>query len=291
MRSQPPELNRAQHCPPRTALRVCVCAASILATSCGTTQLRWDAVGMRQQLIKYYDDEIMENLIMADQRLPFIHVDIKGLTTIDTTQLTGSIGAGETPSFTRTSRSGLTAITGAIPTIVRGVTRPFSYSVSPQRGNSLQFTAAPVLGPVAIDPGTTTISSKKFVPTKITEERPSPSATPSKVTTEKSPPPGKTTTIYALYESFVQKNKGTAFRSVEGLFPPEQTVYVPGTLKRWGNKYYYIDNNYRETYYRFCKMLLTKTQAQGAAELQQVETELQGVKGLQAIPPPPPSPQ
>jgi hypothetical protein len=98
---------------------------------------------MRQQVMKYYNDEIMENLIRADEKLPFVHVDITGLTTIDTSQISGTIAGGESTSFTRNSPT----MMGAIRTISRAVTTPFSYSVAPQRGNSLQFSAAPVLSP------------------------------------------------------------------------------------------------------------------------------------------------
>src|SRR5207253_11215018 len=110
-------------------LKTYSCLAFVLLAGCTTTQLRWDAIGMRQQVIKYYNDEIMENLIRADEKLPFVHVDITGLTTIDTSQISGTIGAGETPSFSRTSPG----MMGALHTISRAVTRPFSYSVAPQR--------------------------------------------------------------------------------------------------------------------------------------------------------------
>src|SRR5436853_4099101 len=122
---------------------------------------------MRQQMIKYYNDEIMENLIRADEKLPFVHVDITGLTTIDTSQISGTIGAGETPSFSRTSPG----MMGALHTISRAVTRPFSYSVAPQRGNSLQISAAPVLGPLPAESQTADSPPTELVTTKITELR------------------------------------------------------------------------------------------------------------------------
>jgi hypothetical protein len=268
----------------------------IFLSGCTTTQLRWDAIGMRQQVIKYYNDEIMENLIRADEKLPFVHVDITGLTTIDTSQISGSISGGETTGFTRNSPS----MMGAIHTISRAVTSPFSYSVAPQRGNSLQFSAAPVLSPVVVETGETATESSGFatnqkesnglVTIKETEVRETRTGPVKSLITEKTQPPPpkpKSTTIYKLYEDFVRKNKGTAFLSVEGIFPPSDNVYVPGTLKRWGTRYYYIHNDRvsKERYYRFCKTLFTKSQGQPqATELQTVETAIQGVRGLQALP-------
>jgi hypothetical protein len=268
-------------------------AILIFLSGCTTTQLRWDAIGMRQQVIKYYNDEIMENLIRADEKLPFVHVDITGLTTIDTSQISGSITGGETTGFTRNSPS----MMGAIHTISRVATSPFSYSVAPQRGNSLQFSAAPVLSPVVVETDETAIPSKDLVRTKETEVREEPSGTLKQLVTEKTQPPPeqpKPTTIYKLYENFVCANKGTAFRSVDGLFPPPENAYVPGTLKRWGNRYYYINNDKASKcrYYQFCKILFTKSQAQPQAkQLQAVETAVQGVRGLQALPESPPIPR
>lgn len=275
-----------------TARQFYCLTALIWLTGCTTTQLRWDAIGMRQQVIKYYNDEIMENLIRADEKLPFVHVDITGLTTIDTSQISGSIAGGETTGFTRTSPS----MASALHTISRVVTSPFSYSVSPQQGNSLQFSAAPVLGPVVADTDETTASSTEPVTTKETEVRETRGGPVKQLITEKTRPPSqqpKPTTIYKLYEHFVRANKGTAFRSVDGLFPPPENAYVPGTLKRWGSRYYYINNDKvsKERYYRFCQILFTKSQAQPQAkQLEAVETAVQGVRGLQALPSAPPIP-
>jgi hypothetical protein len=254
---------------------------------------------MRQQVIKYYNDEIMENLIRADEKLPFVHVDITGLTTIDTSQISGAITGGETTGFTRNSPS----MMGAIHTISRVATSPFSYSVAPQRGNSLQFSAAPVLSPVVVDmdetrkapdavvtTDETATASPPLVTTKQTEVRETPDGPVKSLITEKTQPPPpkpKSTTIYKLYEDFVRDNKGTAFRSVEGVFPPSDKIYVPGTLKRWGTRYYYIHNDpdSQRKYYRFCKTLFTKSQGQPQSkDLQTVETAVQGVRGLQALP-------
>jgi hypothetical protein len=144
-----------------TQLKTYGCIAIVCLAGCTTTQVRWDAIGMRQQVMKYYNDEIVENLIRAREKLPFVHLDITGLTTIATSQLSGTIGAGETQASTKTSRS----MIGALSTLSRAVTYPFAYSVSPQRGNSLQISAAPVLGPLAADGAT---SSKKTIKTEET---------------------------------------------------------------------------------------------------------------------------
>lgn len=252
---------------------------------------------MRAQVMSYYNDEIMENLIKADEQLPFVHVDITGLTNIDTSQISGSVGGGETTNFTKPGPL------GALHTISRSVLRPFAYSVSPQRGNSLQISAAPVLGQLPAD--TTTTSTKTTTKTVKTEPTP-------KAPTEPPPAEVKTTTIekqtltpepsniYKLYEDFLSDlKKHRAFGQTEGLISPREK-YVPGTKKLWGARYYYIKDICippparepewcaREKYYNFCVRLFTKGQSQSLGkQLQNVETAIQGSLGREAIPPPP----
>jgi hypothetical protein len=239
--------------------------------------------------MNYYNDEIMENLIKADEHLPFVHVDITGLTNIDTSQISGSVGGGETSSFTRNSPS----VVKALHTISRAVTSPFSYSVSPTRGNSLQISAAPVLGQLATNAETTSKKTIKRVITVPKPEKPT-DAPPEDVTTTTTEDQTLTpapTNIYTLYKDFLDKLKcRDAFHHTDGLMLPTEK-YVPGTLKRWGTIYYYIKDTpcSRQMYYDFCVTLFTKGQAQSLGkQLQAVETAIQGTRGLQALPPPPP---
>jgi hypothetical protein len=45
-------------------------------TGCTTAQVRWDAIGMREQVVKFYNDEIMDNLVNMKNNLQCVHVDI-----------------------------------------------------------------------------------------------------------------------------------------------------------------------------------------------------------------------
>ena len=116
----------------------CSCIFMVSLGACTTTHVQWDAVQMREQVVDYYNDEIMDNIIrMHVEELPFIHVDVSTMTAIATSQLSGNVGGGET----RTNVSA--SVSGVIGTVTRTVMRPFTYSVSPQRGESLSITAAP----------------------------------------------------------------------------------------------------------------------------------------------------
>src|SRR5438270_11510554 len=102
-------------------LKHCCVIPVVCLAGCMATQNRWQAAQMRQQVMDYYNDQIMENLIRTKEKLPFVHVDVTTLTTTDAASLAGMIGSGETPSFSRTSPS--SAMVGALHTITRRVTR------------------------------------------------------------------------------------------------------------------------------------------------------------------------
>lgn len=228
------------------------CIAILLLAGCIATENRWEATQMRAQVMKYYNDEIMENLIRANEHLPFVHVDITGLTNIDTSQIAGTVSGGDTRGSTKTSPS----MMGALGTFSRVVTWPFSYSVTPNRGNSLQISAAPVLGPLPADPVTR-----------------------------------KVHTIYDLYDAFLKERCPTAplVGPRDLVSRPSENEYVEGTLKIWHGRYYYIDKACQLGYEAFCRKLFAKGQASSLAkELQSTQTAIEGVRGLQAIPPPPP---
>src|SRR5439155_9582780 len=97
-----------------------VFGALILLASCTSTQVRWDATKMRKDVMVYYNDQIMDNLIRAKNRLPFVHVDITLLTSAGGSQISGTIGAGETRTNANTSK----LMAGMLGTIANAVIRP-----------------------------------------------------------------------------------------------------------------------------------------------------------------------
>src|SRR5438445_11385559 len=76
--------------------------AVLLLAGCTSAQVRWDATKMRKDVMVYYNDQIMENLIRAKEHLPFVHVDIQSLTSQGASQISGTISAGETITNTGT---------------------------------------------------------------------------------------------------------------------------------------------------------------------------------------------
>ena len=101
----------------------------------------------------------------------------------------------------------------------------------------------------------------------------------------------KPRTIYDLYEEFAEKHLSEA---PPGERPDKQTI-VPGTLKRSGATYYYINRlNDGKAYYKFCKALFTKGgQGGGGAgggsgslenDVQAARAEIEVLKGQVATP-------
>ncbi len=272
-----------------------VFSALFLLTSCTSTQVRWDADNIRKQVVVYYNDQIMENLIRAKNKLPFVHVDITLLTSQGASQITGTIGAGETRTNTNASKS----MAGMLGTITNAVMRPFAWSVSPQQTETLSIQAAPALGSQAIakmsgqmtttkkteeidietdvktltptPTPTATATTKKTIKTdeidtdKIDAKTPTP--TPTKITTKVTKENTQTpVTIYKLYDCFA-KDPCKGGHLSHSPTEPQKGTYVPGTLKKGPTpegriEYYFIANNDREEYYEFCKKLFIKGQSQ-----------------------------
>jgi hypothetical protein len=250
--------------------------AVILLTGCTATQVRWDATKMRKDVMVYYNDQIMDNLIRAKNRLPFVHVDITLLTSQGGSQISGTIGAGENRTNTNTSKSMM--VMGALGTVANAVSRPFGWSVTPQQTETLTISTAPALGPQAVAaPEETTSKKPPMQITKwtdaweITYPTPSPSPALSPPETVKGTQTSEwattQSTIYDLYDNFARDY--VEYKSI----PPGKHDVLPGTvIKLWGGNYYYIDNNKtvcrnakckdaKEAYYDFCKKLFTKGQA------------------------------
>jgi len=291
---------------------------SILLVACMATENRMAAGKMREQVMGYYNDEIMENLIRTYHQLPFVHVDVSSLTTTDVAQVTGSVGGGNMRTETRTG-----PLTSMAHAFSRAITWPFSYSVSPNGQENLQITANTVLGQFPPEAPSPAPSPTAFEASKetITESLPSPSPTPTpggtlmpapspsltvtQIQLEKTPPKGLATNIYNLYEDFLyERNKFTEMYHDRPCpsgcsFPlggprelsnrPRPSEYVDGTLKIWHGQYYYIKSECRCRYYAFCKKLFTKSQANSVGQqVQALQNLIESVKGQlpSSVPPP-----
>jgi hypothetical protein len=243
--------------------------AIVFLTGCTATVVRWNAVKMREEIMAYYNDEIMDNLIRMKEGLPFVHIDISSVSAAGISQVSGTVGGGETESFTKTSPS----MIKALHTISRAATAPFAYSVTPLHSDTLTMTAVPVIGQLPADNTDTKPNDKKLEPSKrtvteITVPPKTPDDKPTLVktitTTENTPaatPKAKTTTIYDVYDRFRCSLVKNALLYSE--LEPNKKEVVPGTLKRHGAGYYYILNDSKgenqKQYTELCNSLFTQS--------------------------------
>jgi hypothetical protein len=290
-----------------TRLRTYSCVAIVLLAGCTATQTRWDATNIRKEVMVYYNDQIMDNLIKAKNHLPFVHVDVTLLTSQGSSQISGTIGAGETSNNTSTQQETHQTVTtntagatvshavagtvGVVATITHMATRPFTYSVTPQRTETLSIQAAPALGSQAMVSPTTEPNespeptdkptweeTKKTIETETTsaDGKKTWSKTESRI---KPSPKPKLISIYCLYEKYAKCPSEGGVLS-ESSIRPRENSYVPGTLKRWGTQYYYVLQRSKDGYYEFCKQLFTKGQSQTGS----LETALQRTQAAAALP-------
>lgn len=292
-----------------TRIKPCGGVGLVLVASCTNTQVRWDAVKMRQDVMVYYNDQIMENLIKAKNHLPFVHVDIQTLTSAGASQITGSMGYGETvtntgthaqtnqttttdtsspPGAPATMRTVAKVAGGLVATATHTAMRPFSYSVSPLRSETLTITAAPALGAQAqASPAPAATPTLTLSRVTDTTDKNDATKTVKNHTEEKtliSPPQEAPKTIYDLYQDFAD----SGHLSQTPTKPPEG-AYLPGTLKKWstkqGTKYYFVadDEPDKTEYYEFCKKLFIKG---SGGSLEQKVQEIRGqFESLKATPP------
>jgi len=234
---------------------VSVCAVTIIMAGCTSDEAHWDELAMRQRALDYYSDEIMDNLIRGSNGMVMLHVDIAGLTALVTTRLSATVGGGQTLMDTNERVTQVPVISAG--NIVRGAVqvmstatqmamRPFSFSLNPERDNALTVDAQPV-----VDDPTVYTPYIKFLQLKSPEDwKPNDwgnSGTSNKI--------AKTDTFGKGKITFEGIPLGNIFsvQSVDASTPPP--AYVPGTLKKWGHKVYFVPWCYRQAYSDLCLIL------------------------------------
>lgn len=129
-----------------TALVTLLFAASAF-TGCRSQQLAYDQNQFRQVLLTMYEDQLMDNLIRAKNRMPLLHLDYTNITGTVTHSGVASVGGG--PTGTRTST--FTKLTSmSAPSFVRTASQTFAYGVNASQINQLTVTANPILDNAAL---------------------------------------------------------------------------------------------------------------------------------------------
>lgn len=237
---------------------------AVFLAGCTSTQVHWNAISMREHVIDYYNDEVMDNLIRARNGQPFVHVDVASLSALTTSKLAGTVGGGETITNTGTRQLTNQTVTtnttsatpshvvagtiGVVGTLAHAAMRPFTFGVSPERSDTLTVTSTPVFGDKADkiydlyfwflnlrDPKDPQCQRLKAVDVRPAEAK------------------GSEAPLNFSYLQYCCSVR-TACTSEEQNSPP---AYVPCTLKKRGDCWYYVPWSFREQYLELCRKLLT----------------------------------
>ena len=187
---------------------------------------------MREQVVDYYNNEIVDNLIRGRNGQPFVHVDVIALSANAASKISGSVGGGETTTHTTTTPA--LAAANALTTVARVAARPFTYSVTPERSDTLTITSAPVTGTKEIYE-----LYLKFL-----------NLNPSNKDLDKSSP----SFAYLGHCASVQQAC-----TLKNRLHLNHEDYVPGTLRERNGCLYYVPICYQASYLELCRGLLSVT--------------------------------
>ena len=120
-------------------------AAAILASGCRPQLLESDQMGIRQSLLDMYQDEVMDNLIRTELRLPVIEVDYRTMTGTVTSLTQGTAG------YSQTMTHNSFAITGGTQTPLRQIAAGPTFGALQNQTVQLTLTGEPVCDPTVYD--------------------------------------------------------------------------------------------------------------------------------------------
>lgn len=212
-------------------LAITFCALS-LTSGCTTTATYWDENAVRRQTLRYYNTEVMENLIRARYGMLFVHVDITQLQAAVTSNYTGTIGYGQTLTNASTNQTTLAGqILSAAQTAANTAMRPLSFSVTPQRQNVITEQAKPTFG----DEADVYSAYVQF----LNIQRPDQD-------------------LNKMESHVVDFSRVQTIQRVDDPHTLRKDDYLPETLKRWQGSWYYVPSRFISQYFQLCLQLMQR---------------------------------
>jgi hypothetical protein len=212
--------------------KIALSLLSILAAGCAaldTHQAKLDQKQLRDVLMDYEEDQILDNLIRASNGLPIVHFDIRSVTATVSSKITPSVGSGKTITGIRTRTPTTSTVTtdqtalaatgntimhtvagtvSLVGGVVETVVKPFSYGASAERNNSVYVEMKPV-----VDERKLYAAYVKFLNVGSVREKPqSNTLETNKVTTTETDPTSEITTTE---KSSGESTPGTASKTTE----------------------------------------------------------------------------
>jgi hypothetical protein len=288
-----------------------IAAAALGISGCASYFSARDAHLAREYLTEDIEDQILFNLIRAANGLPFAHYDVSTVQSIVTDKLVPSAGGSR-----NAVSSGFEP--GAVVTsALHMVTRTLNAGVGAERDNAVTVNVGPIFNdPKIYQSYVAFLNLRKKSPGELrAQPSPAPLAAMNTIVSEKDTDTtnkdkdGKVTGTIGAVEKNLAPEVGVQpinFQQVT-LVPVNQgdgikidycqtnslratasrplpTAYIPNTLRRWGNCWYYIPVEYRPEFSDLCISLTartgkpagggTSTQEDTAKALQQLNSQL-----------------
>jgi hypothetical protein len=212
-----------------------LCSASLLVSGCASTQVHWDATRLREAALDYYTDQVMDNLIRGKNGQLILHVDITILTAQVTTKVAGSVGGGKT-----TANTANRGAAGLLTSTANVTTKPFTFSISPERDDQLTITSVPEINDSAVYQ-----LYLQFLNLPAFTNTTSFSAT----VLGSLPSSGLNVAHSDNIFSVQQRRHGEDLKDGD---------YVAGTLRTWAGHQYYVPIGYKQQYFDLCMGLVSR---------------------------------
>lgn len=234
-------------------LAVCV----LFLTQRTASHVKMDHMHLRELLMDYTEEQIVDNVVRARNSMPIMHFDMDHVDAVVKTSMSASGGGGRTEVNTNrwsqsfdvresvefdsqsgpyggsSIRRGLDTWVGLTAGVVSTVTKPLTWGAGVGRDNTIDVQMTPV-----------------------TDEN----------------------AVYAAYEQFVTLNGGDTVRDSRRFAVPKgddpddpDGIHVG---KRWRGTYYWVPNRYKKEFFKLCVQVSTKRDARNALR----STEAEGLK-------------
>jgi hypothetical protein len=123
-------------------VRVMLLAGMLASTAAGcasVAEVQCDQDKIHRALVELYRDQVLDNLILASNGLPFIQVDYSNATSTVTLSESGTLGGNQQANTSRTLNKA-----ARMAAVVRAFQNFWSYSASATNTNQISLTANPV---------------------------------------------------------------------------------------------------------------------------------------------------
>jgi len=271
---------------------LCLFTSALLASGCTSLESAHNTHQAREYLTEDIEDQVVFNLIRARNGLPFAHYDVSNVQSIVGQKVSPAIGGSHNGVWNRYQPR--VAVTSAMRAITRGITG----GIGAERNNTVTITIAPVFDKpniyanyvrflnlrwkpgvdakdassesinflessddLATDPAAKAASDAgSDSDLKVTERKET-----SKTTTKDEQGRVVETTVEnksekpkAASKPFPRIRSGVIYSVAESATKPRNGSYVLGTVRKWGDFWYYVPIQYKPEFSDLCLSLVAR---------------------------------